>query len=138
MAEWTKHRGSSPRLYPGSFVWAVKKPGRDLRTKVEMWLAWKRVATEVAEGTLGGDFDPADRAEIKTKVADAEGAACDEVWADYRYVVLADDKEADGLAVIDLGAGHSSSGESLCGRIITALKSGALLSESVGAGIEDE
>ena len=36
--------------------------------------------------------------------------------------------------MIDLGAGHSSSGESLCGRIITALKSGALLNESVGAG----
>ncbi len=49
-------------------------------------------------------------------------------------MVLADDKEADGLAVIDLGAGHASSGESLCGRLITALKSGALLNESVGAG----
>ena len=134
LAEWTKQRGSSPRLYPGSLVWAVKKAGRELRGKVEMWLAWKRVATEVAEGTLGADFDPADRAEIKTKVADAEGAARDEVWADYRYVVLADDKEADGLAVIDLGAGHASSGESLCGRIVTALTSGGLLNESVGAG----
>ena len=134
LAEWTKQRGSSPRLYPGSLVWAVKKAGRELRGKVEMWLAWKRVATEVAEGTLGADFDPADRAEIKTKVADAEGAARDEVWADYRYVVLANDKEADGLAVIDLGAGHASSGESLCGRIVTALTSGGLLNESVGAG----
>ena len=134
MAEWTKHRGSSPRLYPGSLVWAVKKPGRDLREKVELWLAWKRVANEVAEGTLGGDFDPTDRAELKTKVADAEEAARDEVWGDYRYVVLADDKESGGLAVIDLGAGHASSGESLCGRIITALKSSALLNESVGVG----
>ena len=134
LAEWTKQRGSSPRLYPGSLVWAVKKVGRELRGKVEMWLAWKRVSTEVAEGTLGADFDPADRAEIKTKVADAEVAARDEVWADYRYVVLADDKDADGLTVIDLGAGHASSGESLCGRIIAALKSGALLNESVGAG----
>ena len=134
MADWTKQRGSSPRLYPGSLVWAVKKPGRDLRDKVELWLAWKRVASEVTQGTLGGDFDPADRAEIKTKVADAEEAARDEVWGDYRYVVLADAKERDGLAVIDLGAGHSSSGESLCGRIITALKSGAMLNESVGVG----
>jgi len=134
MTEWTKQRGSAPRLYPGALVWAVKKPGRDLRDKVELWLAWKRVAVEVAEGTLGGDFDPADRAEIKTKVADAEEAARDEVWGDYRYVVLADDKEPEGLKVIDLGAGHASSGESLCGRIITALKSSALLNESVGAG----
>ncbi len=31
-------------------------------------------------------------------------------------------------------AGHSSSGETLCGRVITVLKSQALLNESVGAG----
>jgi len=47
---------------------------------------------------------------------------------------VADGQEADGLQVIDLGAGHSSSGETLCGRVISALKSGALLNESVGAG----
>ena len=56
IAEWTKQRGKSPRLYPASLVWCVKKPGRDLRDKVEVWLAWKRVAREVAEGTLGGRF----------------------------------------------------------------------------------
>lgn len=33
-----------------------------------------------------------------------------------------------------LGAGHSSSGETLCGRVIAALKCEALLNESVGAG----
>ena len=137
IAEWTKQRNGSPRLYPGALVWSVKKPGRDLREKVELWLAWKRVSTEIAEGTLGGDFDPADRAEIKTKVNDAEEAARDEVWADYRYVVLADNKEPDGLAVIDLGAGHASSSESLCGRITTALMSSGILSQSVGAGYID-
>ena len=47
---------------------------------------------------------------------------------------LADGQEPDGLKVIDLGAGHSSSGETLCGRVIAALKSEALLNESVGAG----
>ena len=134
IAERTKQRGSSPRLYPGSLVWAVKKPGRELREKLELWLAWRRVATEINEGTLGADFDPADLAEIKAKVTDAGVAARDEVWGDYRYVVLSKEKGADGLEVIDLGAGHSSSGESLCGRIITALKSGAVLNESVGAG----
>ena len=36
--------------------------------------------------------------------------------------------------MIDLGAGHSSSGETLCVRVIAALKSEALLNESVGAG----
>jgi len=134
IGEWTKQRGKSPRLYPGSLVWCFKKPGRDLRDKVELLLAWKRVAKEIAEGTLGGDFDRNDLAEIQSKVTDAEEAAKDEVWGGYRFVVLADGQEKDGLKAIDLGAGHSSAGESLCGRVITALRSQALLNESVGAG----
>lgn len=134
IAEWTKQRGKSPRLYPGSIVWCLKRPGRDFREKVELWLAWKRVAKEIAEGTLGGDYDRTDRAEIQSKVADSEVAAKDEVWGGYRFIVFADQKEPDGLKTIDLGAGHSSGGETLCGRVITALKSQALLNESVGAG----
>ncbi len=137
IAEWTKQRGKSPRLYPGSVVWCIKKPGRDLREKVELSLAWKRVAREVADGTLGGDFDRADRADLQSKVAGAEDAAKDEVWGGYRFAVIADHQEADGLKTIDLGAGHSSSGETLCGRVIAALKSAALLNESVGAGYID-
>ena len=134
IAEWTKQRGKSPRLYPGSLVWCLKKPGRDFREKVELWLAWKRVHKEITEGTLGGDFDRADRAELHSKATDAEEAARDEVWGGYRFAVIADYKEPDGLKTIDLGAGHSSSGETLCGRVIAALKSQALLNESVGAG----
>jgi hypothetical protein len=134
IADWTRQRGKSPRLYPGALVWCLKKPGRDLREKIEVSLAWKRVAREVADGTLGGDFDKSDRAELQSKVKDSEEAAGDEVWGDYRFAVLADGQEPDGLKVIDLGAGHSSSGETLCGRVIAALKSEALLNESVGAG----
>ncbi|MCG2778998.1 MAG: DUF499 domain-containing protein [Desulfobacterales bacterium] len=137
IAEWSRQRGSSPRLYPGSLVWCLKKPGRDFREKVELWLAWKKVAKEIAEGTLGGDFDKGDRAELQTKVGDSEEAAKDEVWGGYRYAVIIDSREQDGLKAIDLGAGHSSSGETLCGRVITALKSQALLNESVGAGYID-
>ena len=137
IAEWTKQRGKSPRLYPGSLVWCIRKPGRELREKVELWLAWKRVEREVAEGTLGADFDRTDRSEIHSKVTDAEEAAKDEVWGGYRFVVISDNQGVNGLKVIDLGAGHSSSGETLCGRIITALKSQALLNESVGAGYID-
>jgi hypothetical protein len=137
IAEWTRQRGKSPRVYPGALVWCIKKPGRDLREKVELWLAWKRVTREIAEGTLGGEFDRADRAEIQSKVATAEEAAKDEVWAGYRFAVIADSQEASGLKVIDLGAGHSSSGETLCGRVVSALKSEALLNESVGAGYID-
>jgi hypothetical protein len=61
-------------------------------------------------------------------------AAKDGVWADYRFAVLSDGREPDGLKAIDLGAGHSSSGGTSCGRVIAALKTEALLNESVGAG----
>jgi hypothetical protein len=134
VAEWTKQRGNSPRLYPAALVWCFRKPGRDLKDKVETWLAWKRVAGELAKGVLGDDFDKADRAEVQAKVADAEGDARDEVWASYRFAVVADTAEPDGLKVLDLGAGHASSSETLCGKILAALKSVALLNESVGAG----
>jgi len=137
IAEWTKQHGKSPRLYPGSLIWCLKKPGRDFREKVELWLAWKRVFSEVTEGTLGADFDRADRADIQSKVKDAEDDAKDEVWGAYRFAVILDSRAADGLKPIDLGAGHASSGETLCGRMITALKSQALLNESVGAGYID-
>ena len=135
--QWTKERGKSPRLYPGSLVWCARKPGRELRDRIELWLAWKRVAREVAEGVLGAEFDRADRTEVQTKVRDAEEAAKDEVWGGYRFVALADAKGKNGLRIIDLGAGHASASETLCGRVISALKAEALLNESVGAGYID-
>ena len=137
VAEWTKNRGKSSRLYPGALVWCVRKPGRDLRDKVELLLAWRRVQRDVRDGVLGADFERADHQEIQAKVALAEDDAKDEVWAGYRFVVLADSTDPSGLKVIDLGAGHSSASETLCGRIIAALKAEALLNESVGAGYID-
>ena len=137
IAEWTRERGKSPRLYPGSLVWCARKPGRELREKVELWLAWQRVVREVAEGVLGAEFDRADRAEVQARVKDSETAAKDEVWAGYRFVALSDSQSQGGLKIIDLGAGHASASETLCGRIIAALKSEALLNENVGAGYID-
>ena len=134
ISEWTRQRGTSPRLYPGALIWCFRKPGRELRDKVELSLAWKKVHNEVMEGTLGSDFDKAERVDIQARVADAEETAREEVWADYRYVVLSDNREPDGLKVIDLGAGHSSSTETLTSRVISAMKSQALLNDSPGAG----
>ena len=134
VAEWTRQRGQSPRLYPGALVWCLKKPGRDLREKVELLLAWKRVKKEVDDGSLGGEFEQSDRTDLADEVKEAKGNAKDEVWGGYRYAVIESDQEPDGVRAIDLGAGHSSSGETLCGRVIAALKSEALLNESVGAG----
>ena len=50
---------------------------------------------------------------------------------------LADTEKEHGLKVIDLGAGHSSASETLCGRVLGALKAEALLNENVGAGYID-
>ena len=137
ISNWTRERGNSPRLYPGSLVWCARKPGRELRQKVELWLAWQRVAHEVAEGVLGTEYDRADRLGVQAQVRDAQEAAKDEVWAGYRFVALADRQEEHGLKIIDLGAGHASASETLCGRIIGALKAEALLNETVGAGYID-
>ena len=134
VGSWTKERGKSPRLYPGSLVWCARKPGRELRERVELWLAWQRVAREVASGILGAEYEQTDRAEVQAKVREAEQASREEVWASYRYVALSDTKEQNGLKIIDLGAGHASASETLCGRIVGALKSEALLNENVGAG----
>src|SRR5450759_4177364 len=78
IAEWTRQRHTSPRLYPGALVWCLTKPGRDLRERVEICLAWKRVLREVAEGTLGGEFAKSDRADLQAKVREAEESAKDE------------------------------------------------------------
>ena len=134
VSQWTRARGASNRLYPGALVWTIRKPGRELRDKVEQWLAWKRVNSEVSAGALGSELNSAELADIRTKVKEAGDAAREEVWGGYRFVVIADAANEDGLAIVDLGAGHSSSSDSLCGRVISALKSSALLNESVGAG----
>ena len=135
--EWTRDRGHSPRLYPGSLVWCVKSAGLKLREKVELWLAWQMVEQELSRGDLGPEFDNRERSNISSYVREAEEAAKNEVWASYRYVVLSDPKEQSGIRNIDLGAGYSSSVETLCGRVITALKSEGLLNETVSAGYID-
>jgi Protein of unknown function (DUF499) len=134
LGEWTKNRNSLPRLYPGALIWCVRKQGRELRNKVEVLLAWRKVNREYLDGTLAGEFDRTDSEEIKTKLTDAEDAAVDEVWASYRFIISYDNKSNGGLSVIDLGAGHASSGETLTARVITTLKTRALLNESPGAG----
>ena len=134
IASWTKERGGSSRLYPATLVWCAKKPGRDLRESVELWLAWRKVAGEVADGTLGTEFSQAERADVRSRFKDAEDAAKDEVWGGYRFVALSDSQSANGLKVIDLGAGHASGSETLAGRVIAVLKSEGLLNESIGSG----
>lgn len=140
LAEWTRIRGSSPRLYPGGLVWCAKKPGRELRDRVELWLAWKRVAAEVAQGSLGTDYERADREDAALQARQSQEAAEEEVWASYRFVIVLDPQDTesdDHLRAIDLGAGHASAGGSLSDRVLEALRRESLLSEAVGAGYID-
>ncbi len=137
IAEWTRKRGASDRLYPAALVWCFKKPGRELRERIEHWLSWRRVRQEIDQGLLGGDFEEAERRDAIASAKSAEDDARDEVWASYRYVVLMDRREADGLQVIDLGAGHASAAGSLTERLLTALRSQGLLEASVGSGYID-
>ena len=135
LTAWTRERGpGNSRLYPGALVWVVKKEGLDLREKVEVSLAWKTVESELNRGLLGTDFEKEEKNEVGANVRNANDAVKDEVWAAYRYVLVYDPKAADGIHVIDLGAGHSSANESLASRILTALRSEGRLSDSVGAG----
>jgi hypothetical protein len=95
---------------------------------------------ELERGELGGESDHPEMTDVRGKVTTAEEDARDEVWAGYRYLVSAagrpsgeGQQEEDGLKVIELGAGHASSGGTLCGRVVAALKAEGLLNESVGA-----
>ncbi len=137
IAHWIRHRGSSPRLYPAAIVWSARRPGRELRARVEEWLAWQRVDQELKQGILGAEIEQSERDEVSARIRDSQDLAKDEVWAAYRYVIISDAGSDDRLRTIDLGAGHSSGSSTLCGRIIGALKSEALLNESIGAGYVD-
>ncbi len=134
LAEWTRMRGRSPRLYPASLIWCIRKPGRELRDRVEELLAWQRVLKEINDGSLGGEFENSELKEVHAKVVTAQSEAREEVWASYRYIVFGDPKAGDGLREIDFGAGHSSGAKSLSARVLGALKSNVLLNESPGAG----
>ncbi len=131
---WTRNKGTSPRFYPAALVWLVRKPGRTLREKAELHLAWRRVANDLEAGALGSDIEPAERREVAGHINESEDSLRDEVWASYRYAVIADSQGAEGLREIDLGAGHASAAASLSARVIAALKAEGLLNESVGAG----
>jgi hypothetical protein len=134
LAEWTRSKGSSPRFYPAALAWLVRRPGRALREKAELVLAWRRVAEEMSSGALGTDFDASDRSEIAARTKESEEALRDEVWASYRHLVVLDSIGAEGVREIDLGAGHSSASASLTSHVVSALKAEGLLNESVGAG----
>ena len=85
-------------------------------------------------GVLGVEDNATTPSEVRINLTNAEDDAKEEVWAAYRYVALSDKRAENGLKVIDLGIGQAATGDSLCGRVIAALKSDALLNDSIGPG----
>ncbi len=136
IADWTRRKNGTSRLYPGALVWCLKKPGKEMHDKVESWLAWRRVKRELDAGTLGGEFDRSELSDITVEVKQAEAEAKEEVWASYSFLALLDNDEPDGIKTIDFVSGHGGS-ETLSGRVIATLKSNAILNESPGAGYLD-
>ena len=132
--QWTRERGRSPRLYPAALVWCIRKPGRDLQDKVELWLAWQKVRSEIDAGTMGPEFERPELNAVSQQIRSAEEEAVEEVKASYRFVALGDSQAENGLKTIDLGAGYSRGGPTLSERVVAALNANALLNESVGAG----
>ena len=134
ISQWTRERGRSPRLYPAALIWCSRKPGRDLRDKVELWLAWQKVRGEIDAGSMGPEFEKRELDALGQQLRNAEEDATEEVWASYRFITLSDSQAGNGLKTIDLGAGYSRGNDTLSGRVVSALKANALLNESVGAG----
>ena len=133
IGQWTRERGRSPRLYPAALVWCIRKPGRDLRDKVELWLAWQKVKIEIDAGNMGPEFDRSEINALAQQIKTAEEEATEEVGASYRHIAILDAQAKNGLKTIDLGAGYAAGSGTLTERVVTALRANALLNESVGA-----
>ena len=55
----------------------------------------------VTKGQLSGEFDAAEKADLRGRVADAVGVAQEEVWACYSIIVFHDAREPDRLKIIN-------------------------------------
>jgi hypothetical protein len=137
IAEWTYRTSNETRLYPAALIWCLRRPGSLLQDRVETALAWRAVRQDLAAALLADDTDPDEVRSIDASIRNAEADARDAVWASYTFVAFADRAAPGRLRVIDLGIGHSSSRETLAGRVIAALRSAGLLTETVGASYID-
>lgn len=137
IARWTQFRGEARRLYPAALVWCVPQSSKRLRDEIQDWLAWRRVQKDVRDGVLGGELAPGEIHDIDASVREQEREAANEVWNTYRYLALYDPQATDRVREIDLGSGHAGNGQTLNGRVFSALKSQSLLNETIGAGYVD-
>ena len=134
LAEWTYRHGKAARLFPAALIWCLPRLGAQLLERVEIALAWRAVRQDLAAALLSDHTDPDEVRSIDGSIRAAEADAKEAVWASYTISRLSPIAHAPGrLRVLDLGAGHSSSRETLAGRALAALKTEGLLIENVGA-----
>jgi hypothetical protein len=137
LAEWTYRRGTEDRLFPASLIWCLRRPGHTLTDRVETALAWRAIRQDLAAALLGDDTDADEVRSIDASIRAAETDAREAVWGGYSFLAFADRHAKGRMRVLDLGAGHSSSRETLAGRAIAALKTEGLLNDTVGPAYID-
>ena len=138
IAEWTKKRGKQDDCTPARGVVPAQAGPRSARESgTAAGLAAR--AKGRARGHLGRGIregrSARDRSKGKGDAKTMPRTKCGPATASPSWPTAATARAA--LKVIDLGAGHSSAAETLCGRIIAALKAEALLNETVGVGYID-
>ena len=113
LAEWTKQPREVAAALSGGARLVPQEAGRDLREKVEL----ARVEAGGARGRRGHARrrvrPRATGRSFRPKVKDAEGAAKDEVWGDYRFAVVADGQEPDGLKGSTSARGTPAAGDAV-------------------------
>lgn len=73
IGEWTKRRGNSPRLYPGSLVWCACKPGKELRRKAELLRSGQDLQIGIDFSvSVDANFAPSMVAELEQALAELE------------------------------------------------------------------
>ena len=71
---WPSGPGSGegpPGCTPAALVWCCRRPGRDLRDRVEPWLPWQKVRSETDSGNMGPEFERSELNAVAQRVQNA-------------------------------------------------------------------
>ena len=138
IADWTKNRGKQSRLYPrAGSCGACASRAVICASKVNCCWPGGRVQKDVREGIFGRKFEKADLQEIAVKVKETEGDARDEVSGQLPLCRAGRQRRSQRPEGHRPGGRTFERVETMCGRIVGALKAEALLNETVGIGYID-
>ena len=128
-AEWTYRRGRESRLFPASLIWCLRQPGRCCWTALKPHSRGARSA-RISPRACWASTPTRRRRAASTPISGppsrTRGRRSGPIIATWSSPTA---RNRARMRVIDLGAGHSSSRESLAGRALAALKSQGLLND---------